>query len=1059
MRETLKSPYRLALDLGATSLGWAVFRLKSVCDTFIPTAIIRAGVRIFNSGRDPKTEISLAVKRREARLMRRRRDRSLKRKARLMDTLVEYGFFPKDETARKALERFNPYELRARGLDGALKPEEFARALFHINQRRGFKSNRKTDKPSADSGALKTAISNLRQQLDKDGNSGKARTVGELLWRRMQEGYGVRARYRETKIQTETGKNKIEKSYDLYIDRAMIEAEFDALWEKQAEFNPAVFNDKARGDLKDTLLHQRRLRPVLPGRCTLLPDEERAPLALPSQQQFRIYQEVNNLRLLDEYLRGKPLTLEQRDALAARLDETERVTFTGVRKLLRLSGDVSFNLEDIKRDRLKGNATSVLLGKTGFFGKEWHTFDARRQDEIVMRLLNEENETKLVKWLQEEFNLDEARAEKIANANLPDGYGRLSRKALDRILPELKKGVVDYSEAVQRAGFAHHSDLGVDFDYDEADIEKISERVDQKTGEIKTLVTFKHLPYYGKALHRHVAFGNGIPEDSEEKRYGKIANPTVHIGLNQIRVVVNELIKRYGHPAEVVVEIARELKQNYKQKQETQKRQTENQKRNERIRKEIATIQKISEDQVKRDDIQRWILWEELNPGNACDRRCPYSGTQISTAMLFSDQVEIEHILPFSKTFDDSLSNKTLSMRQANRVKNNRTPWQAKEDFEKQGWPYEDILRRASVMQKNKRYRFAEDGYKQWEGKDGNDFIARALTDTAYLSRIASQYLKLVCPQGTRVIPGRMTGMLRGKFGLDGSAKKKIPGVLGLIGEKNRNDHRHHAVDACVIGVTDQGMLQKFEKASASAQEKQLEKLVETMPLPWDTYHAHVKRAIGNIRVSHKPEHGYEGSFHEDTAYHPPHLDKENVWRTRGIGGNNPATKNADSKAVIPIAGKNPRYKPDDLGGGVFKGYVSGSNYCLEITRNDKNKWEGEVISRFRAYKIADKEGKARLQDPHLAQNGKPLVMRLMKDDAVHLEIDGEKKTMRVIKMQLPNRIELAAIHEANVDSRNRDKQDPFAYISKTAGTLQTAKARRVTISPAGELRDPGFKG
>ena len=424
--------------------------------------------------------------------------------------------------------------------------------------------------------------------------------------------------------------------------------------------------------------------------------------------------------------------------------------------------------------------------------------------------------------------------------------------------------------------------------------------------------------------------------------------------------------------------------------------------------------------------------------------------------MLLSDQVEIEHILPFSQTLDDSLNNKTVSMRQANRVKGNRTPWQAKEDFERQSWSYEDILRRASVMSKNKRYRFAEDGYDKWKGND--DFIARALTDTAYLARIASQYLKLVCPQGTRVIPGQMTGMLRGKFGLDGSAKKKIPGVLGLIGEKNRNDHRHHAVDACVIGITDQGMLQKFEKASASAREKQLKKLVETMPLPWNTYCTHVKRAIENIWVSHKPEHGYEGSFHEDTAYHPPHLDKENLWRTRGIGGDNPNTKDANSKAIIPIAGKHPRYKPDGLGKGMFKGYVSGSNYCLEITRNDKNKWEGEVISRFRAYEIASKEGEARLRHPHLAQNGKPLVMRLMRDDVVRLEINEEKRMMRVVNIKLPNRVELAAIHEANVDARNRDQQDPFAYISKTARTLQTAKARRVTISPIGELRDPEFK-
>ena len=133
-----KMKYRLALDLGSTSLGWAMIRLDA---NDAPCAVIKAGVRIFSDGRNPKDGSSLAVTRRDARSMRRRRDRLLKRKSRMMGSLVEHGFFPSDEAKRKALLTVNPYALRAKGLDEALKPEEFARALFHINQRRGFKSN------------------------------------------------------------------------------------------------------------------------------------------------------------------------------------------------------------------------------------------------------------------------------------------------------------------------------------------------------------------------------------------------------------------------------------------------------------------------------------------------------------------------------------------------------------------------------------------------------------------------------------------------------------------------------------------------------------------------------------------------------------------------------------------------------------------------------------------------------------------------------------------------------------------------------------------------------
>ncbi len=215
-----KMRYRLALDLGSTSLGWAMVRLNAANE---PCAVIKAGVRIFSDGRNPKDGSSLAVTRREARAMRRRRDRLLKRKARMMRTLIAHGFFPADEAARKALETLNPYALRAKGLDEALKPEEFARALFHINQRRGFKSNRKTDKKDNDAGALKTAISKLRQALVAEN----CRTVGEWLHRRDLAGQTVRARYRQQRVEKDDGKTRIDKSYDLYIDRAMIEAEFD----------------------------------------------------------------------------------------------------------------------------------------------------------------------------------------------------------------------------------------------------------------------------------------------------------------------------------------------------------------------------------------------------------------------------------------------------------------------------------------------------------------------------------------------------------------------------------------------------------------------------------------------------------------------------------------------------------------------------------------------------------------------------------------------------------------------------------------------------------------
>ena len=434
-----------------------------------------------------------------------------------------------------------------------------------------------------------------------------------------------------------------------------------------------------------------------------------------------------------------------------------------------------------------------------------------------------------------------------------------------------------------------------------------------------------------------------------------------------------------------------------------------------------------------------------------------------------SDEVEIEHILPFSQTLDDSLNNKTVAMRKANRVKGNRTPWDARQDFANQGWNFEDIVARAGNMRKEKRYRFAEDGYQRWL-KDDKGFLARALNDTRHLSKVAREYLNLICPN-TRVIPGRMTAMLRGKFGLND--------VLGLHGEKNRNDHRHHAVDACVIAVTDQGLLQRFAKASASAREQQLNRLVENMPLPWESYREHVQRAIENIWISHRPDHAYQGGIFDATIY--------------GLRGEGKATyrQEIDGQRQRPILNRDVVSFTDDkakslngyrhglLENGSPKPYMglwSRSNYCIEIIRTENAGWTAEVIERYRAYQIVAQFGEARLHQPTLSISEQPLVMRLLIGDYVRAEVDGITQLMCVLKINSTGAITFVLHNESNISARYTAKlaaqkgrkagkpfnlsalEDNFFQKSISPDSLRGFRARRVTISPIGELRDPGFK-
>lgn len=993
----------------------------------LPNAIIRMGARIFSDGRNPKDGTSLAVTRRQARQMRRRRDRLLKRKARMLAALIRLGFFPEDKHEREKLVRLDPYLLRKKGLDESLTGPEFGRALFHINQRRGFLSNRKTDKNDNDSGTLKTAISKLRETLEQE----KCRTLGEWLYNRHQQQMSVRARLR--------GNTQKDRAYDFYVDRAMIEHEFDTLWERQYAFNPVLFNHSSRDELKDILLFQRSLKPVKPGRCTLLPNEERAPLALPSTQRFRIYQEVNNLRILSPTdLREQKLTLDQRDEIIELLEKQKETSFSKIRTALKLPGTTQFNLEDIKRTKLKGNLTSAILSKKEYFGELWHRFSDELQNNIVNQLLNEPSETVLVQWLKRETDINASHAEQIINAKLPEGYGSLSSKALARIQPKLRAGVISYAEAVTQAGFESHSALS----HSEA------------TGEIMSL-----LPYYGDPLRRHVAFAKEDPKNDEE-RYGKIANPTVHIGLNELRKVVNALIQRYGHPSEVIVEVARELKLSRDRKFELQKEQASRQKRNELYLDEACEVLGLTPETLghskRREISQKMQLWYELNPANVADRKCPYTGEPISIERLFSIEVEIEHIFPYSRTLDDSLNNKTVSLSRANRDKGNKTPYEAFGENQIDGYSYNAILERAALMPTRKKVRFAPDGYQRWL-KEDKDFLARSLNDTAYLSRIAKEYLSLICPPNkVRAIPGRMTATLRGKFGLNQ--------LLSGSSIKNRNDHRHHALDAAVIGITDQGMLQRFAKASANAKEKQLDRLIEEIQPPWLTYREHVERALNAIKVSHRPDHSYQGAMHEETA-----------WGLRGDGkvsrriqpeGGGPRNRKDEQKKVIKInSTRNPqRHSVDEQGQPKpYKGYIGGSNYCIEIWKNDKGKWNGDVISTFQAYQIirqlGEKEGELKLRDRRQCLNGKPLVIRLMINDMLRLNIDGKTRLVRIVKMGGNGQIFMCDHHEANVDARNRDKNDSFAYISKTSSSLQKARGRQVSISEIGDLRDRRFKG
>lgn len=1037
----MSEPYRLGLDLGANSIGWCLIDLDEKGNA---AGLRGSGVRIFSSselaGRDPKTRTSLAVGRREARSARRRRDRYLRRRLRLLETLVEAGLMPADPAERKAIATLDPYEVRARALDEKVPLFHLGRAIFHLNQRRGFKSNRKTDAGEGDdTGKIRSGVERLKEAMAESG----VRTLGEFLFQRQQRGVWVRAR--PAKLNGEDG--KVAEGYEIYPDRGMVFDEFMALWSAQARHYPEAMTDRWRDEIARILFFQRPLKPVKGGRCPFETAEETLPKAHPISQRLRIYQELNNLAIEMPGAPARFLDRAERDRLVEKLLSQKELKFDAVRKLLGLPPDAQFNLERGERDKLKGDETAAALSNKKAWGPEWRLLPLSDQCAIVERLDTAEDEGALVAWLRDRRGLDEDRAIAVSRTRLPAGHGRVGPTAGAKILAALEAEVISYSAAAEKAGY-HHSDF--------------------RTGEI-----FDRLPYYGVILDRHIAFGSGEPDDSDEVRLGRIANPTVHIGLNQLRQLVNRIIAAHGHPDEIIVEVGRDLRQNDKQRKADLTFQKENRERNDRYRKVFDEIG-ISDTGENRAKMR---LWEELNRKDPNDRRCPFCGGQISIHQLFSPEVEIEHLLPFSRSLDDSAANKTVSHRACNRDKGNRAPYDAFGHTDE--WPA--ILERIRALPGHKRARFAEGAMSEFEKKGG--FLSRHLNDMRYLSRVAREYLTGVCdPNRVWVSPGRMTAMLRGKWGLNQ--------ILSDHNLKNRVDHRHHAIDAAVIGVTDRSMLNRISFAAARAEDQDLDRLVDDMPEPWEGFRDDVARAMDGIVVSHRPDHGANGALHNDTALGLADWDADKgQWlvvtrkplsafvKAKDIAKIRDPLIRADLEAATEgLTGKPFEMAVAEYGaqtgvrrlrvcepmtadalvvvrdgdGKPYKAYKGDSNHCIEVWRLPGGKWTGRLVTTFEANNGAASGNGAR---PHPAAKR---LMRLHKDDLIAIGEGGDRQIMRVVKFS-KGQIFFAGHTEAgNLKARDADKDDPFKYFIKSPGALGKVGARQVRVDEAGRLYDPG---
>lgn len=1067
--------YRFAFDLGTTSIGWAVYCLDK--KTAKPVSIERLGVRIFNDGLDPDGKTSNAAKRRLPRSMRRQQDRRLTRRNQLLKDLETANLLPRKGGIRDRLFLCNPYEIRSRSTVEKVSLHELGRALWHISKHRGFKSNRKTDKPDDDTGLINSASVALRKKLKTHA------TYGSYLWSRLKVGEGVRVRAQG---------EKASKHYEFYPTRDMLLHEFDTILDVQKEYHAELTAELCERLRNYTIFYQRDLKPVLPGRCTFFPDKDRLSRWHPSAQAFIILQQLANIKISRDSVETH-LDKENRTILFDTLNRGTKITWTRVRQILNLNSNDEINLQIGGLKELHFNQVSAaLIGtpkKPGPLANKWLKYDDVVREQLLHKLAESEISEDLINWLKTTLGLSHLNSVGIEKIRLPEGHIRFCKEVAEALVVEMRSDTIDYSEAVLRAPILAEADLNhSDFRPDDG---------------LPTLPRYNELA----VLQRMIGNGTNNLADPDDKRLGKIANPTVHIALGQFRRVINMLIHYYGKPNEIVLESARDLNKSPKEKEKIQELVRFNTNRNDKFREELVKANLLQPGQKVGDRFLKMRLWEELGKTPA-DRCSPFTGRQISLAELHSDAVEIEHILPFAETFDDSPANKTLAFRSENAQKGNLSPGDAAAAgiFDQQS-----IIERTKHLPRNKAWRFLPDALQVFE--EQKSFYDRQLHATGYLAKVVRAYAEALFDKTDAdgkqrnhvwMLPGRMTAMLRHRWGVN----------LGDHNRKDRNDHRHHAVDAAVIGVIDRTMIKRLQDSAKTVGALTLSRVLPSPPEPFPDFRNAVIAAVTALNVSHRAKHGStdpskpwqtSGSLHKETAFGLIRDIAENQAElTIGNVVVRKPTKSLSEKEIGQIRDPKLRFEVETVTedarkvglkktdakkirirllanwaketgnrslriirrersarpvhnhtGEPYKFYVPGEISYIDIIESD-NRWHGYDLSVWDANAGHNKNWKG------IWPEGK-FIMRLHKGDTIQLfDWDDEQDTIvpdsnnikRIVVLQpSKSRVYLCGVNEAgNLQKRHDDEDDSFRWDFAGFEKQRLRRARRVRIDELGRV-------
>lgn len=778
--------YNLGVDIGIASIGFAAVDLSE-------NQVLDCGVHIFEAAENPKDGSSLAVPRREKRALRRVIRRRVVRLNAVRNLLEAHGFADVGKIDTPVLEHeLSVWDLRKAALDRQLTDAELSRVLFHITKRRGFQSNRKGAEPNDLEGkkALSGAVE-LRERMEKEN----ALTVGAYLSTLMKKRNG-------------------DGSYENFVLRDLLRHEVRKIFEKQRAFSNAKASVALEEAYSDLAFYQRPLQSSehLIGMCFLEPSEKRAPKFAYTSELFVLWSRLNNTKIRSVGGDERFLTQDEKLRLADKAHSLSKLTYAQARKELALSADERFNIgyrkikdEDNSWDSIRDTAERAdFLRLAGYHelkkalesgaASDWQSWLNTKRNKLdeVAHILSVCEDPKEADDKLAALGLSFDQRKRLISITSFSKVMDLSLCAIRKILPYMQQGMT-YDKACEAAGY-HHS------------------KIENK----------------GLSL---------VPV------FDDIRNPVVNRALAQARKVINAVIRKRGLPDMIIVELARDVGVPFgdRSPRAIERQNKKNELYRNEARTHMAELLRVGADNLSGEDILKYRLWKEQGGF------CPYSGIYITPDMLADPlATQIDHILPYSRSWNDSYMNKVLCLTSENQAKGNDTPV---EYFRRKGKSVDSLEVFAAKIPPKKAENLLLENF---DNDKAGEWKSRALNDTRYMAKLLKNHLQnnLVLRHGVQTRNGALTANLRRAWGFP---------------DKSRANDRHHAVDAIVLACSTQSMVQqhanfnKYEARRKSSAERVYP------PKPWESFRDDALSAVAGVFVSRMPVRKITGAAHEET--------------------------------------------------------------------------------------------------------------------------------------------------------------------------------------------------